>query len=616
MNPINKKFHNLQNGSAVAWIMVVLLLIVGLPGWYLYYQSSNDLEKNKKQKQRVQQRYSQKSDELYESWNKLQKLQDENYQINNQATLCVDKTKQLDSQLQLQIEQQKQDSELLSTCTADKKEQDLLAQEKQLKIDELTKIQASQLSVIESGQQLLEQCKIDLSDQSEKFISCQNSVSVNSQTTDNEQLQLTECQNKLLVEQTSNQQPAINNDSSQQLLLEQCKADLALESQNFINFKKSASVNSETTEKANQQLLSCQSKLQFELNNSQDLQTKIKSNEEEMLSYKDQLDNAKTAKSELEQVKAQLETSNNLSKRHKINYENSMQLINNKQLVIDNLSNKIKQLKADQNNFYTQLNNADRLYQLCLKEQQTSLVTSKLLAKKSTLIANNTIKTQNQKIELLSSENLEITNKNTQLKTDINELIDNKQKLEAELKKLRFGNQYLEKELKRIDQENKKEVIAFNLLRDKLKQEIKSKTITIARQKDDSTQIKVGNDLIFGPGQIHISKQGTQILDKIAILLNHFPDRKVEIIGHTDDIPVRSGTHKQILSNWELSAARAGAAIRYLQHASKVPPQRMILVGASQYQPIEQGYSDAVRAKNRRIEIRLLPKTTLIKEIK
>jgi flagellar motor protein MotB len=33
----------------------------------------------------------------------------------------------------------------------------------------------------------------------------------------------------------------------------------------------------------------------------------------------------------------------------------------------------------------------------------------------------------------------------------------------------------------------------------------------------------------------------------------------------------------------------------------------MLLVGASQYQPVEEGNSDQVRAKNRRIEICLLP---------
>ncbi len=94
----------------------------------------------------------------------------------------------------------------------------------------------------------------------------------------------------------------------------------------------------------------------------------------------------------------------------------------------------------------------------------------------------------------------------------------------------------------------------------------------------------------------------------MARLLRSYPDRKIQIIGHTDNIPVRAGNYKPILSNWELSAIRAGAIIRYLQHGTKIAPQRMSLLGASQYQPLEEGNNDFIRAKNRRIEIRLLTK--------
>ena len=47
------------------------------------------------QKQRVQKQYSQKSNELYASWDKLQKKQDENYQLMSQIEECRVKTAQL-----------------------------------------------------------------------------------------------------------------------------------------------------------------------------------------------------------------------------------------------------------------------------------------------------------------------------------------------------------------------------------------------------------------------------------------------------------------------------------------------------------------------------------------
>ncbi|MFK5894455.1 MAG: OmpA family protein [Pseudomonadota bacterium] len=612
MKRINQKLSISQNGSTLPWIMVVLLFVSSLAGWFLYLQSNSDLEKNQKQKQRIQQRYTQKSDELYESWNKVQQAQDKNYQMSNQIELCNTKEKQLNKQLQQQLQRQKKNSELLSSCNKNTSDLNLQLQEKQLKIEglinnlaiekdsfescqnklqtELNNIQELQLNSEPSQQLLLEQCQANLAIENDKFKSCQN---------------------KQQAEQTLCQELQLNTDPSQQLILEQCQTNLAIENDKFKSCQNAIQKTSDGSQKEQQDLLDCRNGLQIEKIQNQELQAKYNTMEGEILSYNKQLNNQKI---ELEEIKLQFETSNKLTQRNKINYQNSKQLIDNKQLIIDNLNNKIEQLMSNQNNLQAHLKNADKLHQLCLTEQQNFQINRKLITKKNALITNNIIHKQNQKIELLSSVNQKINKQNTQLKADLEKLKGVNKKLHDDLKKERFDIQHLEKELNRQNKENKKDVQAFNLLRDKLKKEIDSKTITIVRQKDDSTRIKVGNDLMFTPGQTYISKQGTKILDKIATLLYKFPDRKIEIIGHTDNIPVRSGTHKQILSNWELSAARAGAAIRYLQHASKIQPQRMILVGASQYQPITQGNNDNARAKNRRIEIRLLPNKILVKK--
>ncbi len=212
------------------------------------------------------------------------------------------------------------------------------------------------------------------------------------------------------------------------------------------------------------------------------------------------------------------------------------------------------------------------------------------------------------RIQQYKLQKLELENQLSETTEQLQQCHKQNTALDKDLGKAQAGNRHLRQELKRTERQLQKEQQEFELLKSKLKKEIETQRVSITRLRDASTKIKLNHDLMFAPGQTYISKKGTKILDQIAKVLKQFPDRKIEIIGHTDDIPVKSGTRQAyVLSNWELSAARAGAAIRYLQHANKIAPERMILVGASQYQPLVKGNNDEVRAKNRRIEIRILP---------
>lgn len=69
--------------------------------------------------------------------------------------------------------------------------------------------------------------------------------------------------------------------------------------------------------------------------------------------------------------------------------------------------------------------------------------------------------------------------------------------------------------------------------------------------------------------------------------------------GHTDDIPVRSAKYP---SNWELSAARAAAALRYIVEKGGINPSRLKAVGYAGTRPLVPNTSEANRAINRRVE--------------
>ncbi len=71
----------------------------------------------------------------------------------------------------------------------------------------------------------------------------------------------------------------------------------------------------------------------------------------------------------------------------------------------------------------------------------------------------------------------------------------------------------------------------------------------------------------------------------------------LQVDGHTDSTPINNALYP---SNWELSAARAIAVVKFL-HKEGIPNDRLVAAGYGQYQPL----SAIDRARNRRIELKL-----------
>jgi chemotaxis protein MotB len=74
----------------------------------------------------------------------------------------------------------------------------------------------------------------------------------------------------------------------------------------------------------------------------------------------------------------------------------------------------------------------------------------------------------------------------------------------------------------------------------------------------------------------------------------------LRVDGHTDVRPVLG----QFKSNWDLSAARAIAVVKYLV-AKGVQPNRLVAAGFGEFQPIDTGMTEEAYRRNRRIEFKL-----------
>jgi chemotaxis protein MotB len=80
-------------------------------------------------------------------------------------------------------------------------------------------------------------------------------------------------------------------------------------------------------------------------------------------------------------------------------------------------------------------------------------------------------------------------------------------------------------------------------------------------------------------------------------------DRELAVAGHTDNVPIAT---ERFASNWELSAARAIAVVKFLIE-NGLKAQNLSAAGYGEFDPIADNGSTDGRARNRRIEIVLQP---------
>jgi len=133
--------------------------------------------------------------------------------------------------------------------------------------------------------------------------------------------------------------------------------------------------------------------------------------------------------------------------------------------------------------------------------------------------------------------------------------------------------------------------------------EIQSGRIQISELQGKMT-VRLAEKVLFPSGSATLAKDGKATLAKVADAFKDLKDRIVRVEGHTDNVPIQSAAFP---SNWELSAARAIAVVRFLQGAG-VDPGKLAAAGYAEWQPIAPNDTPEGRAQNRRIEISLAAK--------
>lgn len=142
---------------------------------------------------------------------------------------------------------------------------------------------------------------------------------------------------------------------------------------------------------------------------------------------------------------------------------------------------------------------------------------------------------------------------------------------------------------------------AARSLEDEMRAGLESKDVTISKLQGKLT-VNILDRVMFDSGEAVLKPEGESVMRKIAAILAEHPDLKIHVIGHTDNVPMRN----RFASNWELSAARALAAVHFLTEKAGVDPRRVGAVAYGEYRPIADNATAEGRAKNRRIAVTIL----------
>ena len=117
--------------------------------------------------------------------------------------------------------------------------------------------------------------------------------------------------------------------------------------------------------------------------------------------------------------------------------------------------------------------------------------------------------------------------------------------------------------------------------------------------------ITINGALLFDSGKAYLAKDAVGIIDNLAAILSDYNQNIIEVEGHTDNVPMHSGTYE---NNDVLSMYRALYVADRIREKSSINPAHIKSAGRGEYVPIADNSTAEGRARNRRVEIKIFNK--------
>jgi chemotaxis protein MotB len=138
----------------------------------------------------------------------------------------------------------------------------------------------------------------------------------------------------------------------------------------------------------------------------------------------------------------------------------------------------------------------------------------------------------------------------------------------------------------------------LEVLKSTLQKEIGDGSVRLALEHRGLV-IELEAGAFFPSGGATLGSTAYPTVKKVAAVLNTLPNA-LRLEGHTDSLPINNARFQ---SNWELSAARSIAMLRFLNEQFGVVTERMAIVGYADTEAIDSNDTEAGRERNRRVDI-------------
>jgi chemotaxis protein MotB len=200
---------------------------------------------------------------------------------------------------------------------------------------------------------------------------------------------------------------------------------------------------------------------------------------------------------------------------------------------------------------------------------------------------------------ILKSRSDELSRNITELRLKVGDLEKENAGLKEQIAAIQKQKEEKAKEVREVSK-------TYEDLLDKMKNEISQGQVTISELKGKLT-VNMLDAILFDSGKAEVKEEGMTVLRKVLEILKQVKDKAIRIEGHTDNVTIVGALAKKYPTNWELSAARAINVSRFLQ-LEGIDPAILSAVAYGEYHPVADNGTDEGKARNRRIEIILVPK--------
>lgn len=119
----------------------------------------------------------------------------------------------------------------------------------------------------------------------------------------------------------------------------------------------------------------------------------------------------------------------------------------------------------------------------------------------------------------------------------------------------------------------------------------------------DNYRVVTETAVHFGFNKDGLTKQAKDALDQLATDVPNTKGYIITVEGGTDSVGPAD-------YNYDLSQRRADAVIQYLASAHQIPAYKIYLIGLGKDKPVDSNKTSDGRAKNRRVDVRLMTNTT------